>query len=235
MARRADLVGSGPVSRETRESAPDAALRRYYRLHAPLYDLTRWAFLFGRQRLCAAIAARQPARVLEIGCGTGRNLDQLARLLPDCRLIGADLSADMLSQARRRLAGHGPRVQLLEGDFARMPVGDGQDAVLLSYVLTMTHPQTDALLAAAWKQVAPGGVLAIVDFHDSPLRPFRQWMAVNHVRMQGELPAYVRDLGGEVQLSRYSAFGGLWRYVQILVGKPARRGRARRQSLATPE
>lgn len=234
MARRADLIGSTHTSREARESAPGAALRRYYRLHAPLYDLTRWAFLFGRQRLCAAVAARRPAQVLEIGCGTGRNLDQLARLLPDSRLTGADLSADMLSQARRRLAGHGSRVQLLEGDFARMPIGDGQDAVLMSYVLTMTHPNTEALLASAWKQVAPGGVLAIVDFHDSPLRPFRQWMAVNHVRMQGELPAYVRDLGGEAQLSRYSAFGGLWRYVQILVVKPARRGRARPPGGVTP-
>lgn len=227
MARRADLIGPEPRRPDAAEPATGAALRRYYRLHAPLYDLTRWAFLFGRRGLCALIAARRPASVLEIGCGTGRNLDQLARLLPDSRLVGADLSADMLTQARRRLAAHGERLTLWEGDFARMPAADGHDVVLLSYVLTMTHPHTEALLAAAWKQVAPGGVLAIVDFHDSPLRPFRSWMAVNHVRMQGELPAYVRDLGGEVELKRYCAFGGLWRYVQILVEKPARRGRAR--------
>lgn len=222
MARRADLIGP-EGERRTATAAPGEALQRYYRLHAPLYDLTRWAFLFGRRRLCVEIARRQPQRVLEIGCGTGRNLDQLARLLPSARLTGADLSADMLGQARQRLAGLGERLSLWEGDFARMPAGERHDAVLLSYVLTMTHPHTEALLAAAWQRVAPGGVLAIVDFHDSPLKPFRQWMAVNHVRMQGELPGQVRDLGGEVELKRYCAFGGLWRYLQVVVEKPPRR------------
>jgi|JI7StandDraft_1071085.scaffolds.fasta_scaffold00301_33 S-adenosylmethionine-diacylgycerolhomoserine-N-methlytransferase len=222
MARRADLIRpeGDPIAAET---APSAALRRYYRLHAPLYDLTRWAFLFGRRRLCADIARRNPSHVLEIGCGTGHNLDQLARLLPQARLSGADLSADMLGQARKRLGPLGNRVRLWEGDFARMPAGEQHDVVMMSYVLTMTHPHTEALLAAAWQRVAPGGVLAIVDFHDTPLKPFRQWMAVNHVRMHGELPGYVRDLGGDVQLKRYCAFGGLWRYVQVMVEKPARR------------
>lgn len=222
MARRADLIGPEAPRRDA-DPAPGAALQRYYKLHAPLYDLTRWAFLFGRRRLCTEVARRKPQRVLEIGCGTGRNLDQLAALLPAARLTGADLSADMLTRARQRLGGLGERLTLWEGDFARMPAGERHDAVLLSYVLTMTHPHTEALLAAAWQRVAPGGVLAIVDFHDSPLKPFRQWMAVNHVRMQGELPGHVRDLGGEVELKRYCAFGGLWRYLQIVVEKPARR------------
>lgn len=222
MARRADLIGPEGEHRAA-SAAPGEALKRYYRLHAPLYDLTRWAFLFGRRRLCAEIARRQPQRVLEIGCGTGRNLKQLAVLLPNARLTGADLSAHMLDRARQRLAGLGERLSLWEGDFARMPAGERHDVVLLSYVLTMTHPRTEALLAAAWQRVAPGGVLAIVDFHDTPLKPFRQWMAVNHVRLQGELPAYVRNLGGEVELKRYCAFGGLWRYLQIVVEKRARR------------
>ncbi len=222
MARRADLIGPEGRDRDADPASPSAALRRYYRLHAPLYDLTRWAFLFGRQRLCSGIAGRHPSSVLEIGCGTGRNLAQLARLLPTARLTGADLSGDMLKRAHQRLSGLGERLSLWEGDFARMPTGQRHEAVLLSYVLTMTHPHTEALLSAAWQRVAPGGVLAIVDFHDSPLHAFRQWMAVNHVRMQGELPGYVRDLGGEVELKRFCAFGGLWRYVQIVVQKPAR-------------
>ncbi|MCU0754246.1 MAG: class I SAM-dependent methyltransferase [Xanthomonadales bacterium] len=219
MARRADLIGPKDAGGE----APGAALRRYYQLHAPLYDLTRWAFLFGRRRLCTEVARREPVRVLEIGCGTGRNLDQLARLLPAARLTGADLSSDMLARARQRLGGWGARLKLWEGDFARMPAGEQHDAVVLSYVLTMTHPHTATLLAAAWQRVAPGGVLAIVDFHDSPLPLFRRWMALNHVRLQGELPGEVRELDGEVEIRRYSAFGGLWRYVQMVVHKPERR------------
>lgn len=132
MARRADLLGPEREPHDPVATAPAAALQRYYRLHAPLYDLSRWAFLFGRQRLCKEIAKRAPARVLEIGCGTGRNLDQLAKLLPKATLTGADLSADMLVQARRRLGGLGERLQLREGDFTRMPASEHYDAVMLS-------------------------------------------------------------------------------------------------------
>ena len=60
-----------------------AALTRYYRWHAPLYDATRWSFLFGRAALIRGIALhRRPRRILEVGCGTGANLLRLSRWFP---------------------------------------------------------------------------------------------------------------------------------------------------------
>lgn len=65
-----------------------ASLTAYYRWHARIYDLTRWAFLFGRSQLIHKAAYRvvQPARILEVGCGTGRNLVALAQRFPAARI-----------------------------------------------------------------------------------------------------------------------------------------------------
>ncbi len=87
------------------------ALRRYYRLHAPLYDATRWSFLFGRTGLVTLSRQRQPGvrRILEIGCGTGKNLESIARAFPEAEIRGLDLSAEMLEQAGKRVRPLGDR------------------------------------------------------------------------------------------------------------------------------
>ena len=79
-------------------TADASPLPGYYRFHARIYDATRWSFLFGRDRLinlAAETVARdgleRPARVAEIGCGTGRNLLALSRALPGASITGVDL------------------------------------------------------------------------------------------------------------------------------------------------
>ena len=80
-------------------------LQQYYRVHAKIYDLTRWTFLFGRQEILTDVRnARTPARILEIGCGTGKNLAQMARLFPQAELTGIDLADAMLAVARKKFA-----------------------------------------------------------------------------------------------------------------------------------
>jgi S-adenosylmethionine-diacylgycerolhomoserine-N-methlytransferase len=50
-----------------------SAIERYYRLHSRIYAATRWSFLFGRRAILDDIAAATtPARILEVGCGTGK-------------------------------------------------------------------------------------------------------------------------------------------------------------------
>ena len=128
------------VSHRTRASDTTRSLEKYYALHAHIYDATRWAFLFGRSAILevARSAAPAPLRILEVGCGTGRNLIQLARLFPHAQLTGVDLSAAMLNVARRKTACYGPRISLKAQSY-HAPLGrtGGYDLVLCSYHVRM--------------------------------------------------------------------------------------------------
>ncbi len=56
-------------------------MRRYYRWQSVIYDLTRWTFLFGRNEMLNRLPIRndlKTMRLVEVGCGTGRNLKRLA-------------------------------------------------------------------------------------------------------------------------------------------------------------
>jgi S-adenosylmethionine-diacylgycerolhomoserine-N-methlytransferase len=196
-----------------------ARMERYYRLHAKIYDATRWSFLFGRRRLIERAAVLgQPERILEIGCGTGQNLASLARAFPQAQLTGLDISGAMLEQARKKLS-QLSRVEFVLQSYTR-PLQSSRpfDLVLFSYSLSMINPGWQQALAAAVEDLAEGGWLTVVDFHDSPVAAFRRWMGLNHVRLEGQLlPELKRHFRPEVvELRR--AYAGLWRYL-LFVGQ----------------
>lgn len=195
------------------------SLKGYYRFHARIYDATRWSFLFDRDRLidlaCHALAATgraKGARVAEVGCGTGRNLRALARSLPTAYVAGVDLCPPMLARAKKAVAGAADRVELLCGAYGpgSFPA-DSLDLVVFSYALSMFNPGFEAAIETAWSHLRPGGVVAVVDFHDSPRPWFRTWMGVNHVRLDGHLPPLLEACFGTVRREITPAYGGLWR------------------------
>ena len=196
----------------------------YYRLHAGIYDATRWSFLFDRARLldlsCAALIAagrEHGARVAEVGCGTGRNLRALARMLPTARLTGLDLCPPMLARARKATATAADRVTLACGAYGPDSLGhNSQDLIVFSYALSMFNPGFEAAVAAARLHVRPGGIVAAVDFCDSPRPWFRAWMGVNHVRLDGHLPPVLAARFGTVRCETTPAYGGLWRHFCFL-------------------
>ncbi|TIM52630.1 MAG: class I SAM-dependent methyltransferase, partial [Mesorhizobium sp.] len=70
-----------------------------YRWQRHVYDLTRKYYLLGRDRLISGLDVPVGGTVLELGCGTGRNIVLAARLYPDARFFGLDISAEMLETA----------------------------------------------------------------------------------------------------------------------------------------
>lgn len=199
-----------------------ATLTRYYRWHARLYDATRWSFLFGRIALIRAIAAGpRPRRILEIGCGTGSNLLRLHRYFPDTAITGLDLSADMLLQARRKLAAHPARIKLVQWRYDqplnRKPTFD---LIVFSYCLSMINPGWEQALESALSDLQPGGRLAVVDFHDTGFAGFRRWMRINHVRMDGQLLPRLTALCPPVTQTLHNAYGSGWRYFRFIGQKP---------------
>ena len=203
-------------------SAPPAptAIERYYRFHSRIYDGTRWSFLFGRTAILDDIAAATtPTRILEVGCGTGKNLVNLAARFPEASITGVDLSETMLTRARRKTARFGERVRLVHRAYAA-PLADqpGFDLMLFSYALSMFNPGYEAAIAAARRDLVPGGHIAAVDFYDTPLPVFARWMGVNHVRMEGQLRPPLRAQFTPVADRLHLAYGGVWRYL-IFVGR----------------
>ena len=195
-------------------------MERYYRFHAHLYDLTRWSFLFGRQRIIhLAAECVQPRNILEIGCGTGANLDYMADLFPGAMITGVDISGSMLAKARRRLENYGPRIELMKYNYCRPLLNGGYDLILFSYTLTMIDPGWRDALAAASHDLSPDGCIAVVDFHSTRLKPFREWMGFNHVRMEGQLMPWLTQHFEPFSCNVDAAYGGIWDYL-CFVGGP---------------
>jgi len=152
----------------------DAALLmdRMYRHQRHIYDFTRKFYLLGRDALIRELDAPNGANVLEIGCGTGRNLILAAQRYSDARFYGLDVSSEMLATARAEIARAdlSTRIIVAQADATdfdpRALFGvETFERVYISYALSMIPPWREAL-ARACAVVAPGGVLKIVDFGD---------------------------------------------------------------------
>jgi S-adenosylmethionine-diacylgycerolhomoserine-N-methlytransferase len=199
-------------------------MERYYRFHSKIYDATRWSFLFGRGTLVEAIAVRHaPVHILEVGCGTGSNLINLACQFPQARLAGLDVSEAMLAVARKRLGSLVGRVNLVHAPYDQplhttklSTSPDPFDLVVCSYSLTMINPGWDQAIEAAYDDLAPGGLIGVVDFHDSPVALFQRWMGLNHVKLEGQLLPTLRERFEPFLVQTRPAYGGLWRYLLFI-------------------
>jgi S-adenosylmethionine-diacylgycerolhomoserine-N-methlytransferase len=183
-----------------------------YRYQRYIYDLTRKYYLFGRDRLIDELAPKPGARVVEIGCGTARNLIRMARRYPDAQLFGLDASGAMLETAAKAVAraGLSDRIRLAHGyaealSPAMFGLSDGFDEAVFSYSLSMI-PDWNAALAAADAALAPGGRIHIVDFGDltgfaGPLRKgLLAWLRLFHVAPRTELLGSLEKSPGDFQV-----------------------------------
>ena len=143
---------------------------RIYARQRHIYDLTRAYYLLGRDHLIKSLDLAPGATVLEIGCGTGRNLVAAAKAHPECRFFGFDISSEMIRTAEAHIGKRGlsPSIQVTPGDATNFSSRDlfgaaEFDAVFISYSLSMM-PQVPDVVALALKVLKSGAKLHIVDF-----------------------------------------------------------------------
>jgi S-adenosylmethionine-diacylgycerolhomoserine-N-methlytransferase len=196
-------------------------LENYYRLHARFYDTTRWSFLFGRSKIMREVAQiLKPKRILEIGCGTGKNLLVLHQTFPQAIIEGIDLSIDMLNIARKKTASAGEFIQLshqrYDAALSQSAKKDTFDLLLFSYSLSMFNPGFEDVLQYAVTDLSAQGLIAVVDFNDSQFHWFQRWMGVNNVRMDHQLIPVLTETFTPLICDVKHAYFGLWTFFYFL-------------------
>jgi S-adenosylmethionine-diacylgycerolhomoserine-N-methlytransferase len=200
-----------------------------YRRQRHIYDITRKYYLLGRDRLIRELGAKPDEAIVEIGCGTARNLIAIARAYPGVALYGLDASEEMLRSAAQAVerAGLKDRIVLAHGlaeDATPELFGRNApfDRAIFSYSLSMI-PDWRLALEMAATIVRSEGTIHIVDFGDLaalwPLaaRGLRAWLRRFHVAPRDAL---LKDLehSRAATLSFY-VFPG--RYAFVIKAEPS--------------
>lgn len=204
------------MERITAWVAHDAAFvrRRYNRL-ARCFVFFEWLFLLPRgirHRTVRRLDLKAGDRVLEVGCGTGRNLALLVEAVgPEGKVYGVDVSDGMLEEAGTLCKGAGwPQVTLMRADAADYTLPEPVDGVIfsLSYAVIPRHREA---LRQAWAQLRPGGWVVIMDAKLSRglggrlLRPFVLWTSKLTVLGNPDIRPWdeLRELAGEIEYEEF--------------------------------
>jgi ubiquinone/menaquinone biosynthesis C-methylase UbiE len=148
-------------------------VRQLYNKRAKTYDRLvnfldyfegRGKFLSYTKMAIEQLGLRDDATVLEIGCGTGFNFPLLQEKLgPKGKLIGIDLSENMLAEARKRVQKEGwSNVELVHTDAAVFEFPENLDAIFSCFAITLIPEYRDVIRRGA-DALASGGRFVILD------------------------------------------------------------------------
>lgn len=157
----------------------------------------------------------QPARILEVGCGTGAQLKNLRERFPSSQIVGLDRSPEQLATAARLL--QGLEVELIQGDAEHLPWTPGSfDLVCVTFVLEHLSDPKSALLEMD-RVMAPNAWVILSEVHNSSLYLFPEcpctqdyWRLYNemqrslggHPDIGVQLPYLARSLGWKIDQYR---------------------------------
>jgi len=156
-----------------------ARMESFYAGQAQAYDDFRRRLLKGRPELWAAIDVPEGGVWVDMGGGTGANLEHFGPEIGKlAKVYVVDLSASLLDVARQRIQDRGwTNVEACEADATRFRPPNGlADVVTFSYSLTMI-PDWFAAIENARAMLKPGGQIGVVDFYVS-----RKYPTPGHVR-----------------------------------------------------
>jgi len=182
------------LERRTRPGAAmDAeAVRVAYRRWAGIYDAVFGGIFLTARRRAVALVNRLPGRdVLEVGVGTGLALPYYAA---DRRITGIDLSAEMLAQARKRVAGRGisnvAALREMDAEATDFPDASFDIAVAMFVASVVPHPRR--LLREMRRVVRPGGHILFVNHFAAEHGPrwWIEWMLAPASRALGWHPDF---------------------------------------------
>jgi ubiquinone/menaquinone biosynthesis C-methylase UbiE len=203
-----------------------------YRKIARFYDAVVEPFNATLRSYVVKVARpREGMKVLEVGCGTGTNLELFADA--GCEVAGVDLSPSMIDLAKKKL---GDRADLRLGDASEMPFDDGSFDLVVAF-LTLHEMPTDVrspVMSEMLRVAGAEGKLLLIDYFPGPLEFPKGWFYKSviftiefgagwqHFQNYGDflarkgLPALIDDNGLSVTKERILAGGN----IQVVLATP---------------
>ncbi len=121
------------------------------------------------QRVCAAAAARNGQRILDVGSGWGGTIASLNDALEGAELVGLNIDTRQIERAKRRVrARKGNSVDFVEGDACAMPLEDESFDIVIALETAFHFESRARFLAEASRVLKPGGRLVVADFVPAP-------------------------------------------------------------------
>lgn len=194
-------------------------LDNFYQGQADVYDSFRKRMLHGRQEMIDALPLKADSVWIDLGCGTGENLERFGgRLKTFSQIHLVDLCTPLLNVARSRIDTiSGPPIHVHEADATQFDLPGGQaDLVTFSYSLSMI-PDWFAAIDNAMRLLRPEGVIGVSDFfvsrkhaHGSDVQHgwltrtgWPIWFGMDNVSLEPDRLSMLRHRFEEISISQH--------------------------------
>jgi ubiquinone/menaquinone biosynthesis C-methylase UbiE len=115
------------------------------------------------------VVGDRPARILDVGCGTGLFASRMRAVLPQVEVCGVDLVAEMLNKGQYRWRSHREHVLPIQGDSERLPFAAGTFDVVTCSNSFHHYSRQDRAIGEMARVLRTGGRLMIIDgYRDGP-------------------------------------------------------------------
>ena len=123
-----------------------------------------------KDALMEQLALGRARAALDVGCGAGGDVAEMARLMPDgTHVSGLDASETMIAEARRRTASLGTRVSLRIGDAADLPYDDQAFDACRTATVLQHVPAPERVISEMARVTRPGGRVGVLEFDQETL------------------------------------------------------------------
>jgi ubiquinone/menaquinone biosynthesis methyltransferase len=153
--------------------------REMFSIIAPRYDFITRVLSFGRDiswknRLVSDLPDSKNAHCLDIACGTGDITFRLAAKYPEGRIVGIDITEEMLNLARSnyesRATSGEPRINFTLQDMCQMNFADASFDIVTGGYALRNAPNLEQALIEIRRVMKPGATAAFLDFSKPPER-----------------------------------------------------------------